>query len=250
MRSAPRAGEGGGRPHSGAGWRLAGGLNKGLGQEVCAMETGRSTLVTSVHSSYLISSSGCAPDKSDIFRVREANIQRTAHGMADLRQIITCYVDFRLGGSGYPELKICKDHSPADRDIFEGVSEMCAQLESDLRFSNTLEYFRKFGVIGDAFQVVLDKLLIGELNWARVLSIVALSGSLAVQCAERGEEKIRDCAASFAEVKLAPWIEANHGMEGLRQYFHLRGRDVSAAGACAVVGVIIVGLFASERAGG
>ena len=78
----------------------------------------------------------------------------------------------------------------------------------------------------------------------------------------RGEEKkidlIQDWATSFAEVKLAPRIETNHGMEGLRQYFHLRGRDVShwernkllAAGACAAVGVIIVGLFASERAGG
>ena len=148
------------------------------------------------------------------------------------------------------------------RIAVEGVSKICAQLESDVRFSDTLEYFRRFGVSRDAFQVVLDQLLIGELNWAHVFSIVALSGSLAVQCAEKGEEKkidlVRDWAASFAEVKLAPWIEANHGMEGLRQYFHLRGRDVShwernkllAAGACAAVGVIIVGLFASERAGG
>ena len=62
----------------------------------------------------------------------------------------------------------------------------------------------------------MDQLLIGELNWARVLSIVALSGSVAVQCAEKGEEKkidlIQDWAASFAEVKLAPWIEASHGI--------------------------------------
>ena len=140
--------------------------------------------------------------------------------MADLREIITCNVDFRLGGSGYPELKICKDHPPADGDIFKGILRICAQLESDVRFSDTSEYFRKFGVSRDTFPVVLDQLLIGELNWALVLSIVALSGSLAVQCAEKGEEKnidlIRDWAASFAEVKLAPWIEASHGMEGLR----------------------------------
>ena len=72
----------------------------------------------------------------------------------------------------------------------------------------------------------MDQLLIGELNSARILSIVALSGSLAVQCAEKGEEKkvdlIRDWTALFAEVKLAPWIEANHGMEGLREYLHPR----------------------------
>ena len=72
---------------------------------------------------------------------------------------------------------------------FEGILRICAQLESDVWFSDTLEYFRKFGISRDAFQIVLDQLLIGELNWARVLSIVALSGSLAVQCAEKGEEK-------------------------------------------------------------
>ena len=117
------------------------------------------------------------------------------HGMAGLKEIITCYVDFRLGRSGYPELKICKDHSPADRDILEGVSKICTQLESDVRFSDTLVYFRRFGISRDAFQVVLDQLLIGELNWARILSIVALSGSLAVKCAGKGEEKKnRPCA--------------------------------------------------------
>ena len=184
-------------------------------------------------------------------------LERQIQNIHGMREIITCYVDSRLGGSGYPDLKICKDHSPADRDIFEGISRICAQLESDVRFSATLEYFRKFGVSSDAFQVVLDQLLIGELNWAGVLSIVALSGSLAVQCAEKGEEKkiylIQDWAASFAEVKLAPWIEANHGMEGLREYLHPQESHDShwernkllAAGACAAVGVIIIGLFAS-----
>ena len=103
----------------------------------------------------------------------------------------------------------------------------------------------------------MDQLLIEELNWARVLSIVALSGSLAVQCAEKGEEKkidlIQDWAASFAEEKLATWIEANHGMEGLREYLHPQESHDShwernkllAAGACAAVGFIIIGLFAS-----
>ena len=174
-----------------------------------------------------------------------------------MREIITSYIDTRLERSRYPELKMCKDHSPADRDIFEGVLRICAELQSDPRFSNTLHYFRKFGVCRDTFQVVLDKLLIGELNWARVLSIVALSGSLAVQCAEKGEEKkidlIQGWVASFAEEKLAPWIEDNHGIEGLREYLHPQEshdnhwerNKLLAAGACAAVGVIIIGLFVS-----
>ena len=123
--------------------------------------------------------------------------------------------------------------------------------------SLTLWIILESGVSRDTFQVVLDQLLIVELNWAHVLSIVALSGSLVVQCAEKGEEKkidiIEDWAASFAEVKLAPWIEANHGIEGLREYLHPQESHDShwernkllAAGTCAAVGVIIIGLFAS-----
>ena len=105
-------------------------------------------------------------------------LERRIQNVHGMREIINSYIDSRLGRSGYPELKICKDYSPANRDIFEGVLRICAQLESDVRFSDTLKYFIKFGVSRDAFQVVLDQLLIGELNWARVLSIVALSGSL------------------------------------------------------------------------
>ena len=43
-----------------------------------------------------------------VFRRQIENI----HGM---REIITCYADSRGGrgeGNGYPDLKICKDHSP------------------------------------------------------------------------------------------------------------------------------------------
>ena len=136
--------------------------------------------------------------------------------MADLREIIACYIDFQLEKSGHPALRTCKQLPSADRDVFKDVSKLCARLESDARFSDILESFRKFGVSQETFLVVLDQLLIGELNWARVLSLVALSGTLAVECAENCEynkiDLIQDWATSFAEVKLGPWIEANDGM--------------------------------------
>ena len=43
------------------------------------------------------------------------------------------------GGSGYPDLKIYKDHSPADRVIFEGISRFCAPLESEKVFTQSVE---------------------------------------------------------------------------------------------------------------
>lgn len=70
--------------------------------------------------------------------------------------------------------------------------------------------------------MVLDQLLIGELNWMRVMSVVTLSGSLAVECMNRGEEHkidlIEDWASSFADTKLRHWIERNGGLEGLLHY--------------------------------
>ena len=136
--------------------------------------------------------------------------------MMDLKKIITHYIDFQLEKSGHPALRTCKNLPSVGMDVFEDVLKLCAQLESDLRFSDILDSFLKFGVSKETFLVVLDQLLIGELNWARVLSVVALSGRLAVQCVENGEENkldlIQDWATSFAEVKLGPWIEANDGM--------------------------------------
>ena len=54
-------------------------------------------------------------------------------------------------------------------------------------------------------------------------------------------------------MKLDPWIEANHGIEGLREYLHPEESHDSqwernkllAAGACAAVDVIIISLFTS-----
>lgn len=179
--------------------------------------------------------------------------------MVDLREIIASYIDLQLEECGHPALRSSKLFRSADRDVFEDVSKLCHRLESDARFSDILESFRKFGVSQETFLVVLDQLLIGELNWARVLSLVALSGTLAVQCAENCEENkidlIQDWATSFAEVKLGPWIEANDGMEGLRNYFHPSEPHVNqwekskllAVSACGAVGIAF-SLFVASRA--
>ena len=142
--------------------------------------------------------------------------KHTVYRMMNLKEIITYYIDLQLEKSGHPALRTCKNLPTVDKGVFEDVLKLCAQLESDVRFSDILEYFLKFGVSKETFLVVLDQLSIGELNWARVLSVVTLSGTLAVQCAENGDDSkidlIQDWATSFAEVKLGPWIEANDGI--------------------------------------
>lgn len=178
----------------------------------------------------------------------------------DLKNIITYNINFQLEKRGHRGTELIKHVAAADKDFFETVIKISSHFESDIRFSDVLTSFNKFGVSEDTFLVVLHELLIGELNWARVLSVVALSGALAVQCAENGEEHkidlIQDWTSSFAEVKLRPWIENNNGMEGLRQYFSPPAAHVSdiwerkkllAAGACGAVGVV-VGLFVVTRA--
>lgn len=175
----------------------------------------------------------------------------------DLKELMSYYIDFQLENSGTTLAKDTRyrNFSDADKDSFRAVLTICSQLEHDVRFSEVQASFHKFGVNKDSFFVVLDQLLIGELNWARIMSVVTLTGALARQCRENGEEYkidlIQDWASSFAEVKLGPWIDSNNGMEGLREYLsppkaHANHweRKLLAAGA---VGVF-VGFFVATRA--
>ena len=89
-------------------------------------------------------------------------------------------------------------------------------MERDARFTDVVTSFRRFGVEKDRFNAVLEQLFIDELNWPRVMSVVCLTGALAVLCTERGNKHkidfIQDWAGSFAKEKLNPWIKANGGL--------------------------------------
>lgn len=174
----------------------------------------------------------------------------------DLRELISYYIDLKLEKTGTMLAKNTgyRNLSDADKEVLQSVVTICSQLENDSRFTDVLASFHKFGISKETFLVVLDQLLIGELNWARVMSVLTLSGALSVQCRDIGEENkidlIEDWANSFAEVKLRPWIDSNNGMEGLRQYTRPQKSSVHwekkflAAGAC----VVVMGLFVATRA--
>lgn len=139
----------------------------------------------------------------------------------EFKTFISIYINFRLRKNGFLN-RGCSICSESQKEIFQAVLNICAQLERDARFSDVLTSFRKFGITKESFIMVLDQLLIGELNWMRVMSVVTLSGSLAVECMNRGEEHkidlIEDWASSFADTKLRHWIERNGGLEGLLHY--------------------------------
>lgn len=136
----------------------------------------------------------------------------------DLRELISYYIDLKLEKTGTMLAKNTgyRNLSDADKEVLQSVVTICSQLENDSRFTDVLASFHKFGISKETFLVVLDQLLIGELNWARVMSVLTLSGALSVQCRDIGEENkidlIEDWANSFAEVKLRPWIDSNNGM--------------------------------------
>lgn len=174
----------------------------------------------------------------------------------DLRELISYYIDLKLEKAGTVLARNAgyRNLSDTDKEVLQGVLTICSQLENDNRFTDVLASFHEFGISQETFLVVLDQLLIGELNWARVMSVLTLSGALSVQCGEIGEENkidlIEDWANSFAEVKLRSWIDSNNGMEGLRQYTRPQKSSAHwekkflAAGAC----VVAMGLFVASRA--
>ena len=134
----------------------------------------------------------------------------------DFKTLISYYMDIKLRKVGVVLNGHIIEVSENEKDILKVVEKLCAQMEGDARFEDILLSFRKFGVSKETFLTVLDQLLIGDLNWSRVLSVIALSGELAVQCVERDEEHkidlIQDCAIAFADVKLKDWIVRQGGL--------------------------------------
>ena len=136
----------------------------------------------------------------------------------DLKTLIAYNIDFQLEKTGYSRTRDSnyRNFSRADEEILQAALKISSQLENDARFSGILASFQTFGVSKESFLYVLDQLLVGEINWARIMSVVTLSGTLAVQCMENNEEYktdlIQDWASSFAEVKLKIWMDNNNGL--------------------------------------
>ena len=141
----------------------------------------------------------------------------------EFKSLISFYIDMKLRKSGLIHNRNKVRVPDDEKDILQAALSICAQMEHDDRFADVLTSFRKFGITKETFLTVLDQLLVGDLNWARVLSVVSLSGELAVQCMENNEEHkidfIQDWASSFAEVKLEHWIETHGGM--VRGYIYV-----------------------------
>lgn len=132
-----------------------------------------------------------------------------------VNRIISYYITVRLNENGCLDSDYFERVTYSDRQKYYRIVKLCHEMEEDDRFSEVLDLFRISGVNETGFIQVLDQLLHGEMNWARVLSIVTLSGALAVHCKENGEEEkiqdIRDWGNSFLDENLKVWIENNGG---------------------------------------
>ena len=143
-------------------------------------------------------------------------------GMMQLKSLIAYNIKVQLEKHGYPRTPAdIGKLSRADDELLQAALKLIRQLENDARFSTVLATFHTFGINRDSFLVVLDELLVGEMNWARIMSIVAISGALAVMCMENGEDfktdLIQDWTVSFTEVKLKKWMDNNNGMVNMNQ---------------------------------
>ena len=133
-----------------------------------------------------------------------------------LNRIISFYITVRLKECECLDNEYLEKAACSNGEKYYRVVKICQEMEEDCRFSDVLGVFRIFGVSESCFIKVLDQLLDGEMNWARVLSVVTLTGALAVHCRENGDEEkiteIRNWADSFLDKNLKNWIEDNGGV--------------------------------------
>ena len=138
-----------------------------------------------------------------------------------LKPLIFYYVEFRLKRniSRQKENGFKDTLTDFDCDMLDEAVNLCFRMEKDVRFKEALASFRQCDINEETFTTVLDQLLIGDMNWARVLSVVTFTGALAVHCKDNGEEgkidAIKHWANTFVEKKLRRWIKNNNGLVSL-----------------------------------
>ena len=134
----------------------------------------------------------------------------------ELKTLIWLYIKFKLredgllNGQQFPVLE------GSENDILSTAIAMCFEIEQDPNFPVILASLRNFGVERETFSTVIEQLLVGELNWHRVMSVVSLAGALSIECAQRGDvhkiDLIQDWAGVFAQEKMNSWVKANGGL--------------------------------------
>ena len=134
----------------------------------------------------------------------------------ELKTLISLYIKIKLRENGLLSNENFPVLEGSEKEILSATVVICSEIEEDASFSDILAPFRKFGVELEIFNTVVGELLVDELNWPRVMSVVSLAGTLAVECMERGDvhklDFIQDWAGDFAEEKMNPWIETNGGL--------------------------------------
>lgn len=134
----------------------------------------------------------------------------------ELKTLISLYIKLKLRENGFLPNEFFPVLESSEKEILSAALVICSEIEEDARFSDVLSPFRRFGIELETFNVVVEELLVSEMNWPRVMSLVSLTGVLAIECMERGDEHkvdfIQDWAGAFAEEKMNPWIENNGGL--------------------------------------
>ena len=134
----------------------------------------------------------------------------------ELKTLIWLYTKFKLREDGLLNDQQFPVLESSENDILSTAIAMCLEIECDPNFPVILASIRNFGMERMTFSTVIEQLLVGELNWHRVMSVVSLAGALSVECAQRGDvqkiDLIQDWAGGFAQEKMNPWVKANGGL--------------------------------------
>lgn len=132
---------------------------------------------------------------------------------------IAYYIDIRLNNKEH----LVNGYLHRNQEQLQNAVEICMEMEEDDRFAEIIAVFRESGISEANFNKVLEQLLIGEMNWARFLTVLTLSGALAAYCKDHGDTDktvtIKEWATAFIKKNLENWIDDKGGMVYLNSLF-------------------------------
>ncbi|KAK3588706.1 hypothetical protein CHS0354_026023 [Potamilus streckersoni] len=149
----------------------------------------------------------------------------------NLNCIVSDYINYRLKKGGYVWSTSPKITVP-DNEVLLTVRRICDEFEE--RFSNQFRDMcsscAQVDVNAESLNLVFEELIGKELNWGRVVGILAFSGVMALQCMLSGQankvDYIVDWTCSFISKRVEPWTREHNGWKGFVDFFKRPTKDM------------------------
>ena len=137
----------------------------------------------------------------------------------DTACVVTNYLNYRIQKAGYKwQVSPTKGGCPGDNKVNLAVRKLCARFEENYKneFTDMSKTCTHLGLERDGYIEVLYQLLEeDDLNWGRVIAVLAFSGQMCLYSMASKQptnvDLVREWTYNFIHKNVNPWISANGG---------------------------------------